>query len=109
TLIPGFVPDPRAYLHHADVFALPSLEEGSGSLALIEAFQAGLPVVASDCDGIPEDVVNGDSGILVPPGDPEALAAALARLVSDAELRRALSRRARDQFKRRFSPDLLVD
>ncbi len=103
--IEGFVADPDRYLQCADVFVLPSLQEGSGSLSLIEALQAGLPVVASNCDGIPEDVVDGDSALLVPPGDVNDLAESLARVLNDADLRRRLSRRARETFETRFSPD----
>jgi len=103
--IEGFVADPYLYLQCADVFVLPSLQEGSGSLSLIEALQAGLPIVASNCDGIPEDVVDGDSALLVPPGEVAALAESLARVLDDAELRRRLSRRARAMFETRFSPD----
>ncbi len=67
TVLTGFVPDAYPYLQHADVFVLPSLQEGSGSLALLEALQAGAPVVASAVDGIPEDVKDGEDGLLVPP------------------------------------------
>jgi glycosyltransferase involved in cell wall biosynthesis len=101
----GPVPDPRAYLEGADVFVLPSLEEGSGSLSLLEALQAGVAVVASDVDGIPEDVTAGETGLLVPPGDPAALANAIARLLADPGLRRDLARRGRRAFETRFSAD----
>ncbi|MBI3105509.1 MAG: glycosyltransferase family 4 protein, partial [Candidatus Rokubacteria bacterium] len=103
TAIEGFVPDPYPYLQHADVFALPSLEEGSGSLSLLEALQAGVAVVASGVDGIPEDVTDGDSALLVRPGDAGGLAAALERVLADAGLRARLARRARDTFEARFS------
>jgi glycosyltransferase involved in cell wall biosynthesis len=103
--VEGFVEDVWPYLRHAGVFVLPSLEEGSGSLSLIEALQAGAAVVASRCDGIPEDVENGESALLVPPGDREALAKALARLLRDPELRATLSRGARRTFERRFRAD----
>jgi glycosyltransferase involved in cell wall biosynthesis len=101
--IEGFVDDVFPYLANADIFVLPSLEEGSGSLSLIEALQAGLAVVASGCDGIPEDVADGDSALLVPPGDVEALAGALRRVLRDSSLRRALACRARETFAARFS------
>lgn len=98
-----WVADPGGYLAAADIFVLPSLEEGSGSLALLEAMQAGLAIVASAVDGIPEDVVNEDNGLLVPPGDPAALAAAIGRVLSDGVLRRRLARRARETHEQRFS------
>ncbi len=107
--IEGFVPDPDPYLRWADVFVLPSIQEGSGSLSLIEALQAGLPIVASNCDGIPEDVVDGDSALLVPPADVSQLADALARTVTDTRLRRRLGRRARDRFEARFSADAFTE
>ncbi len=107
--IEGFVPDAYQYLQCADVFVLPSLQEGSGSLSLIEALQAGVPVVASNCDGIPEDVVDGDSALLVPPGNVSELARSIARVIDDAELRRSLSRRARETFETKFSVDTFTE
>jgi len=109
TAIPGRVPDSDAYLRPADIFVLPSLEEGSGSLALIEALQAGVAVVASNIDGIPEDVVDGDSALLVEPGNPAALCEALRRVLADARLRRALARRARQTFLEKFTAEGFVD
>ncbi|HWC01980.1 MAG TPA: glycosyltransferase family 4 protein [Methylomirabilota bacterium] len=101
--VTGIVPDPYAYLQCADVFVLPSLEEGSGSLSLLEALQAGVAVVASGVDGIPEDVTEGRSALLVPPNDEEALAGALRRLLGDVALRDRLAREARATFEARFS------
>jgi glycosyltransferase involved in cell wall biosynthesis len=101
--IPGFVPDVFEYLRCADIFVLPSIEEGSGSVALQEALQAGVAVVASDCDGIPEDLVHERDGLLVPAGDSPALAAALSALLRDAALRQRLARRAREVYRERFT------
>lgn len=103
--ITGWVPDPQPYLRHADVFVLPSLQEGSGSVSLLEALQAGVAVVASGVDGIPEDVVDGDSSLLVPPGNAQDLREAVGRAVTDGDLRRGLARRGRETFLRRFSAD----
>lgn len=103
--VEGFVADAYPYLEQADVFVQPSLEEGSGSLSLLEALQAGAAVVASDVDGIPEDVVDGDSALLVEPGNPEALGAALARVLIDADLRRRLAQRGHATFESRFSAE----
>jgi glycosyltransferase involved in cell wall biosynthesis len=103
--IPGFVPDPQPWLRHADLFALPSLEEGSGSLALVEALAAGVAVVTSDCDGLPEDVSDGETGLLVKPGSREDLAQALARLASDPGLRARLGRAGRARYEARFAPE----
>ena len=103
--ITGQVPDVRPYLRRADVYVLPSLSESSGSVSLLEACQAGAAIVASSCDGIPEDVTDGDSGLLVAPGDEVALMSAIARLLGDEHLRRQLGGRARALYQSRFSAE----
>jgi glycosyltransferase involved in cell wall biosynthesis len=88
-------------LAELDVFALPSWTEGL-PLVVLEAMARRRPVVATKVGGTPEVVVDGETGLLVPPRDPEALAAALRRLLEDAELRRRLGDagyvRVRDLF-----------
>ncbi len=83
----GFVPHEQvaARLPAADAQALPSRYEELGT-ALLEGMQAGLPIVASDTGGIPQVIEHGRTGLLVPPGDPEALAAALTRVLRDPAL-----------------------
>ncbi|MGY1680941.1 glycosyltransferase family 4 protein [Geodermatophilus sp. SYSU D01176] len=83
-----------AVLASLDVLVLPSAYEEMGSV-LTEALASGLPVVASDVGGIPEVVRHGVTGLLLPPGDVDALAAALDRLVADPGLRARLSAGAR--------------
>jgi glycosyltransferase involved in cell wall biosynthesis len=85
----GFRRDVAACLAAADVVALPSLAEGLG-VAALEAMAAGRAVLASRVGGLAEVVVGGVTGLLVPPGDPEALAGGLLRLARDAELRARL-------------------
>ena len=104
--IPGFVEDPSPYLRAADVFVLPSLQEGSGSLSLLEAMQQGRAIAASRCDGIPEDLEDGISGVLAKVGDASDLAAAIGRLLGDATLRSRLGEAARRTFESRFSPPI---
>jgi glycosyltransferase involved in cell wall biosynthesis len=103
TSIVGHAPDQIAYLQHADIFVLPSLEEGSGSIAMIEAMQAGLAIVASDIDGVPEDVTHGDTAELVASGDPDALSRGLERVLTDPAMRHRLQRRSRQVFEERFT------
>ena len=81
----GQRPDVAQLMPGFDVFALSSRYEGLG-LVLIEAMAAGIPVVATAVDGIPEVVRDGDDGLLVEPGDPAALAGGIARLLDDAPL-----------------------
>jgi glycosyltransferase involved in cell wall biosynthesis len=86
----------------ADVFVFPSLWEGLGG-ALIEAMALGLPIVACDLEAIREVVEEGRNAVLVPPGDPEALARAIADLLGDGERARAFGRRSRAMFEQRFT------
>jgi glycosyltransferase involved in cell wall biosynthesis len=85
-----------------DVFALPSLYEGT-SLAVLEAMAARRPVVSSAIGGTEELIEDGRSGLLVPPSDADALAAALRRLLEDAGLRERLAARARERVEREFT------
>jgi glycosyltransferase involved in cell wall biosynthesis len=106
--IPGRVDDPRVYLSRADVFVLPSLVEGSGSVSVIEALRSGTAIVASACDGIPEDLTDGHDALLVAPGDSAALSTALGRMLVDPALRHRLAQNGFATFERRFSPDRFV-
>ena len=81
----------------------PTLPEGSGFLSLVEALQAGAAVVASRVDGIAEHVADGDSALLVEPGDPDTLALALTRVLVNPDLRRCVARRGHAVFESRFS------
>jgi glycosyltransferase involved in cell wall biosynthesis len=107
-VITGRVDDVVPYLHAADIFVLPSLEEGSGSVSLLEALQSGTAIVASRCDGIPEDLTDERDALLVPPGDVAGLQAALTRLLRDPTLRGRLATHARSVYETRFSADALV-
>lgn len=93
-------------LHALDIFVLPSHSEGV-SLALLEAMAAGLPVIASAVGGLPEVVTDGENGLLIPPQDPEALARALERLLSDPAWAKKLGENARKHVKENFSLDRL--
>jgi glycosyltransferase involved in cell wall biosynthesis len=85
-----------------DVFVLPSLDEGI-PMALLEAMAIGTPVVATAVGGVPEVVTDGTTGLLVPPADPAALAAACLALIRDRQRAQSLAARARDEVVARFS------
>jgi glycosyltransferase involved in cell wall biosynthesis len=108
TVFAGATRDPAAALAGADLFALPSAAENC-PLALLQAMSCGLPAVASAVGGVPEVVTDGVDGLLVPPGDPAALAAALARLAGDAALRARLGSAARARVVDAFGLPRCVD
>lgn len=99
----GFRDDVTALLRAADLFVLSSYLEGLGT-SILDAMAAGLPVVATRVGGIPEVVRDGETGLLVPPRNPEALADAMARVAGDASLRGAMGARGRETV-REFGAD----
>lgn len=97
----GIRDDIPAVLADASIFVLPSLTEGI-SLTLLEAMASGLPVVACNVGGNPEVVQDGESGFLVPPGDPSALAGAILKLHHDNELAAKLGLAGRRRVEQQF-------
>jgi glycosyltransferase involved in cell wall biosynthesis len=98
----GRVDDVATLLAAADLMVMPSYREGLG-VAALEAMAAGVPVIASRVGGLPEAVEDGESGILVPPGDVAALAAAIGRLAADRTLARRLGDHGAARVRERFT------
>ncbi|GAB4284815.1 MAG: glycosyltransferase [Coriobacteriia bacterium] len=101
-------PDLRPAYAAADVFAMSSRWEGLPYVVL-EAMLAGLPVASTAVDGIPEAVVHGESGLLVPPRDPSALSGAILELLTDRERADRLGQAARTRVSSVFTYDTMVD
>ncbi len=89
------------------MFVLPSFYEGL-PLVAIEAAAMEKAIVATAVDGTPEVVLNGETGLTVPPGDAPALAAAMSRLLADAALRDRLARTGREHVLRTFAEEQQV-
>jgi glycosyltransferase involved in cell wall biosynthesis len=100
--------DVEAHLACADLLTLPSRIEGM-PYVLLEAMACRLPVVSTRVYGIPEVVVDGESGVLVPPDDVAALRDALARVIGDPALRARMGERGRERFERHFTLERQVD
>ena len=98
----GFVADAARFLAGVDLLAMPSLYEGLG-VAALEGMAAGKPVVATRVGGLSESVLDGVSGFLVPPQDPAALAAAIAKLARSRALGQAMGARGRERAREYFS------
>jgi len=90
-----------------DIFVLPSLYEGFG-IAILEAMAAGKPVVATSVGGIPEFVVEGENGFLVPPGDSVVLAAAIRHLLAQPERAKAMGRNGQELVRKHYSIESVV-
>jgi glycosyltransferase involved in cell wall biosynthesis len=104
----GLRDDPLDIATAADVATLTSLREGLG-LSLIEAMLVGTPVIGNRVGGIPDVISDGETGLLVEPGDAKALAAALERLLDDPALRESLATAARRDAETRFSIAAMVE
>jgi len=103
----GSLPLIEEVLVGADLFLLPSESESFG-LAALEAMSCEVPVITTDAGGLPEVVVNGETGYLCPVGDVEGMAAAALRLLSDEDLRRRFGEAGRRRAVEQFSQEAIV-
>jgi sugar transferase (PEP-CTERM/EpsH1 system associated) len=106
--LPGKRDDVPAVLRGLDTFVLPSLAEGISN-TILEAMASGLPVIATAVGGNPELVSEGRTGVLVPPGEVEAMAQAIIDCAEDSGRARAAGRAGRAEVERRFSLKAMVD
>ena len=104
----GWRTDAQALLPALDIYVQPSLSEGL-PIALLEAGAAGLPSVATSAGGMGEVIVEGETGLLVAPGDAAALAGALTRLIDDPELGRRLGANARAMVAEEFTAHTMIE
>ena len=95
------------YVAAADVFALSSIYEGSAKV-LAEASACCLPVVATDISGTRDTVIDGETGIVVPPRDPEAFAQALINILDNPQRAREMGLAGRKRVVRQYTPDYLL-
>lgn len=101
----GFVDDPRPILQKAYAFCFPTIEEGAGALMINELMGQGVPIITTACDGIIEDIIDGKTGLLVPPQNPRALAHAIEKLWNNPSLTKRLGQNAQKEFNNRFTFD----
>ena len=106
--LPGFRDDLPELLPGLDLFLFTSRSEGLGTSAL-DAQACGVPVVATTAGGLPEAVADGETGLLAPPGDADALAAQVGRLLDDAALRARLAEAGPRRVRASFGLDALAD
>ncbi len=107
-VLAGFREDVLSLTKSADLFVMSSVTEGLGSTVL-DAMAMGLAVVGTHAGGIPEAVEDEVTGVLVPPGQADALAAALVRLLGDAGLRARMGEAGRARVRAEFGVDRLVE
>ncbi len=105
----GFRPDAPALMGACDAFVMPSLRREGFPRAVLEAMLQGVPAVVTTVGGMPEMVRDGEDGFVLPPGDPAALAGALARLANDPSLRARLGDSARAFATRSFPLQATMD
>jgi glycosyltransferase involved in cell wall biosynthesis len=94
-------------LAKSQIFILSTHYEGL-PISILEAMRAGLPVVATSVNGIPEEIENGKTGLLVPRQDAKALAEALLKLIQSPEIRQQMGEAAREKFLREFTIDRMI-
>ncbi len=105
----GFVPESELHHYYAncDLFVLHSLYEAFG-IVLLEAMACGKPVVATKCGGVPEVVINGKTGLLLPPRKPNELAGACIKILQNPEMKQKMGQNGLNRVLKRFSWDSIV-
>jgi glycosyltransferase involved in cell wall biosynthesis len=104
----GFRSDAMALVKSLDIFVVSSLTEALGT-AVLEAMACRRPVVATRAGSIPETIADGETGLLVPPQDDEALAASIVRLLRDDDLRARLAEAGRARVEAEFSVERVIE
>jgi glycosyltransferase involved in cell wall biosynthesis len=106
-VMPGFRPNPFAYMARGHVFVLSSLSEGFANV-IVEAMACGIPVISTNCPSGPDEIItDGVNGVLVPPADARALAAAIEQVLTDRALAKRLAEVGLACVKA-FSPEIIV-
>lgn len=100
----GYLKDPERYLSISDLFVIPSYREGFGSVVL-EAAAMGIPAVGTTIPGLVDAIVDGETGILVPPKETEALVKAIREVLSDEEIRTRMGQSARKRVQQYFNQE----
>ena len=103
----GYRDDVPSIMRNIDLLVVPSSVEAT-PYVILEAMEAGLPVIASSIYGIPEQVVDGETGLLVPPKDVDELEAALQNMQADPERRRVMGKNAFERYRERFALERCV-
>jgi glycosyltransferase involved in cell wall biosynthesis len=106
-LLTGFRPDVLSLLKGFDVFVMSSTTEGLGT-SILDAMACHRPVAGTAVGGIPEVVADGVTGLLVPPANPAAMAAAIVKLLKDAGLRQKMGEAGRKRVEREFTVERMV-
>jgi glycosyltransferase involved in cell wall biosynthesis len=108
-ILPGHRDDVVRLLRAADLFALVPVDGETLGTSILEALSVGLPVIATDVGGVKNVVRDGQTGLLLPPGDSDAIAAAVLRLFGDPALAQRLARTGQDVVRREFTQEHMVD
>ena len=103
----GFCDDVSLVLDSADIYVQPSLVEAF-PIAILEASASGLPVVATSVGGVPEAILDSETGLLVPPADPNALCIALSKLARDREARVSMGASGKIRVSSLFTREEMV-
>jgi len=104
----GFQRHPEEFYITADIFCMPSYREGFGTVVL-EAAALGLPAIGTRIPGLVDAISEGESGLLVPPGDTDSLYRAMSQLVLDKEMRLEMSKKALTRARKDFSFELIAE
>jgi len=103
-LLPGFISDPSTWYSQAHIYFQPSLRESHG-IAVLEAMAHGLPCVVANTGGLPESVVDGETGYVCPPADSAAFAERITELLDDTALRERMGTAGQQRVERCFSEE----
>ncbi len=101
----GFVESVEDVLNYTDIYVLPSVEEGSGAISLLEAMHKGVAIVTTLCDGIPENFINNKTALLVKMQDYNKMAEAIELLLTNSKKRKEIATNVKKDYIKRFSFD----